>query len=510
MIPLSYNIGQSSPIPFSPLGGGEERSVVSQSEEAVVHPPALELSLSEQIAKEAQKCKILSFGSGCKPLLSFLNNDFPSSLEMGGLRFSCATSAYEAQKFSGNPELMRCFTTLNAEEAYIFSAKNYQLKDKDWLKNRTGAMEGVLQAKFLQNPQLLQKLLMTADACLVFHAPHKKMDPFWSDDTDGSGQNAMGRILMELRQKEGGYGPSSPLPSQIVSAEPPPVYPFSALNASDAEILAEIDEMNRQMDEKSYEQNTQIARRPENLEFTRFQSTNFPYDDTLVRLSSDRYINASFVLGKKKFIATQSPMPHTCQDFWTMVLDQGVRSVIMLNRLGDPGEQIYFPLHLGDRKQYGDITLELSETPLFKTDPTWRQLPNEEEPHAIIHRTIKVWKERHLPHIVHHFQYQNWIDLAAGNERAVAYLVQTVNRFRAENEGYATAIHCHAGVGRTGVVMALLKQLDLLQQGKEIALKQLIERMRSPLEGRCHSVVLVPDQYHFCHRVLRVMFPPKQ
>jgi tyrosine-protein phosphatase non-receptor type 3 len=308
---------------------------------------------------------------------------------------------------------------------------------------------------------------------------------------------------MELRQKRGGCGPSGPFPSGEIP--PKPIYALAPLNASDETILAEIEELNQQMDEKSYEKNTQIARKSKNLEFTRFRVNNFPYDKTLVPLCSKRFINASFVFGNK-FIATQSPMPNTCEDFWTMVLEQRACSVIMLNRIGDPGDDIYFPLTMNDRKRYGNIRLELTEAPLFKTDSTWRQPPHEEEPHAIIHRKVKVWKkDQQVHHIVHHFQYQNWLDLSAGNERAAAHLVQMVNPIRAG--GRPVVIHCHAGIGRTGVMIALLEQTAQLQQGGNFALKQLVERQRSPQEGRCHSMMQVPDQYHFCYRTLRVLFP---
>jgi ribA/ribD-fused uncharacterized protein len=467
-----------------------------------------ELGLPEQIAQETEKCKTLLFGPGCKPLFSFLNNEFSSSFEFGGFQFSCAESAYQAQKFLGRPELVRRFAPLDAKAAYELCAEKHLMKDQGWHKKRVETMNHILFAKFKQNPEVSKMLLATKDAHLIFHTQYKKMDPFWTDDSDGTGGNELGKLLMALRLKLGGSAPSSHPPKWEIL--PKPIYSLSPLNASDETILKEIRKLNGKMNEKAYEENTRIARKAKNLEFTRFRTNNFPYDKTLVPLSTKRFINASFVLGNK-FIATQSPMPHTSEDFWTMVLEQKAPIVIMLNRVGDPGDDIYFPLTLSDRKKYGNIRLELLEAPCFKTDLTWRQTPHEEDPHAIIHRKVKIWvKGQEGYHIVNHFQYQNWLDLSAGNERAAAHFVETLNPIRAENEGLPTVIHCHAGIGRTGVLIALLEQTAMLRRGGNFALKQLVERQRSPTEGRCHSMMQVDDQYHFCYRTLRILFPERK
>ena len=185
-----------------------------------------------------------------------------------------------------------------------------------------------------------------------------------------------------------------------------------------------------------------------------------------------------------------------------MVLEHDVSAVIMLNRIGDEGDEIYFPVGLHDQKNYGRIHLELLEKPLFTTDPSWRQAPHEEEPHAIIHRKLKIWRDKEDPRSVDHFQYQNWRDFSIGNVRAVAYLVRVVDAIRTEKKELPIAIHCHAGVGRTSSMITLLDQFKHLSTGT-VDVKRSVERQRSPTEGRCYSMMQSSDQYTFCYRVLR-------
>ena len=61
-----------------------------------------------------------------------------------------------------------------------------------------------------------------------------------------------------------------------------------------------------------------------------------PYKDNIVKLiSSNNFINASWIHLPYPyyFIATQGPLPHTIEDFWTMCYDNKVSVIIMLCNL---------------------------------------------------------------------------------------------------------------------------------------------------------------------------------
>lgn len=501
------SIGRSQSLP-SLSSSQDSASQPSTVDEETALPPA-EAALLEELLQAANKSKCVFFGQGCRSLFSFLDNDFPSPMEFGGRHYTCATSTYEAQKFHGRPDLMHLFTTLDARQAFALSAEKHMEKTLGWYDKRVETMYHVLRAKFGENPQLSRMLRSTADAYLSLHALHKNMDSFWTDDSDGAGQNKMGQLLMQIRREHGGPREAFPSPNYrelALSYLPSRIIPPS-LSKSDAEIRAEIDELNRQIDDEANKSHTQHARNPENGHFTRFKFNNFPFDKTLVPLSSRRFINANFVF-EREYIGTQSPMPHTNEDFWSMVLEHKAAVVIMLNRLGDPGDEIYFPLAMNDPRKYGNIHLALMEEPHFKSDPTWRHNPHEEEPHAVIHRKIKIWLDGVEEFcIVDHFQYLGWRDFSAGNERAAADLAKAAHAKR--KNASPVVVHCHAGVGRTSVMIAILEQYKQYLSKGIIDIKRNVERQRSQLEGRCNTMMQSTDQYHFCYRVLRILCEPE-
>ncbi|XP_030222500.1 receptor-type tyrosine-protein phosphatase zeta isoform X3 [Gadus morhua] len=67
-------------------------------------------------------------------------------------------------------------------------------------------------------------------------------------------------------------------------------------------------------------------------------SSVIPVESSRVRLSTSSedasdYINASFITGYRRcreFLVTQRPLPSTVRDFWTMVWDQGVQTIVSL------------------------------------------------------------------------------------------------------------------------------------------------------------------------------------
>ena len=54
-----------------------------------------------------------------------------------------------------------------------------------------------LDAKFTQHEDLRQLLLSTKPRNIVYH---KRSDDYWGDGGDGSGENQLGKMLMQLRK----------------------------------------------------------------------------------------------------------------------------------------------------------------------------------------------------------------------------------------------------------------------------------------------------------------------
>ena len=55
-----------------------------------------------------------------------------------------------------------------------------------------------LRAKFNQNDELKTMLLGTGEAKLV---EHTEKDSYWGDGGDGSGENMLGKLLIQVRQE---------------------------------------------------------------------------------------------------------------------------------------------------------------------------------------------------------------------------------------------------------------------------------------------------------------------
>ena len=82
---------------------------------------------------------------------------------------------------------------------------------------------------------------------------------------------------------------------------------------------------------------TEEFRNPDNTTLNRF--LNVPcYDHSRVpiqsRLDKNTYIHANFVPGfhsEKDYILTQAPLPETIKDFWSMVFDHDIDTIVMVS-----------------------------------------------------------------------------------------------------------------------------------------------------------------------------------
>ena len=83
---------------------------------------------------------------------------------------------------------------------------------------------------------------------------------------------------------------------------------------------------------------TYISNDVKNVDKNRYFNVK-PYDNNrvILRKTDDNdYINASFVPGysrERKFIATQAPLKSTFNDFWAMIDQYNVETIIMLTNL---------------------------------------------------------------------------------------------------------------------------------------------------------------------------------
>ncbi|GAB0189993.1 receptor-type tyrosine-protein phosphatase eta [Grus japonensis] len=218
-----------------------------------------------------------------------------------------------------------------------------------------------------------------------------------------------------------------------------------------------------------------------------------PYDISRVKLSdqsspTDDYINANYMPGynsKKAFIAAQGPLPNTIEDFWRMIWEKNIYSIVMLTKCVEQARtkcEQYWPDN--QSKNYGDIIVtKVSEIDL----PEWTirdftvEKSNTTESHTVRQFHFTSWPDHGVPettdllinfrHLVHEYSSQNPIDSP-------------------------TLVHCSAGVGRTGTFIAIDRLIQQIEMENTVDVYGVVYdlRMHRPL------MVQTEDQYIFLNQ----------
>ncbi|XP_051778581.1 receptor-type tyrosine-protein phosphatase eta [Erpetoichthys calabaricus] len=218
-----------------------------------------------------------------------------------------------------------------------------------------------------------------------------------------------------------------------------------------------------------------------------------PYDASRVKLLnqgniSGDYINANYMPGynsKKEFIAAQGPLPSTTADFWRMIWEQNVHTLIMLTRCNEQGRvkcEQYWPS--SNTQTFGNIQVSLvSDTATEEwtiRDFTIKN-PTSGEKRNIRHFHFTAWPDHGVPETT---------DLLI----KFRDLVREYMNLHSRNS--PTLIHCSAGVGRTGTLIALdhlIHQIDREGMADVYGIVYGL-RMHRPL------MVQTEDQYVFLNR----------
>ncbi|XP_072463707.1 receptor-type tyrosine-protein phosphatase H [Notamacropus eugenii] len=234
----------------------------------------------------------------------------------------------------------------------------------------------------------------------------------------------------------------------------------------------------------------------ENKNKNRFSNV-LPYDSSRVPLQpipgdpSSDYINASFIPGltdPREYIATQGPLPQTVGDFWRLVWDQQSCTIVMLTNCVESGRvkcEHYWPL---DAKpcSHGNLRVTLTGE------------------HVAEHWTIR---DLQLFHVelkkglsVRQFHYTVWPDHGVPQSPDPLLAFQALLREWLDQNvgGGLPIVHCSAGVGRTGTLIALDVLLRQLQKYQQVGVQSFVKKMRRsrPL------MVQTEGQYIFLYKTL--------
>ncbi|XP_066248500.1 receptor-type tyrosine-protein phosphatase H-like isoform X2 [Euwallacea similis] len=234
---------------------------------------------------------------------------------------------------------------------------------------------------------------------------------------------------------------------------------------------------------------------PENKRKNRFTNI-LPFDHTRVKLTNDEddeissdYINASYIKGfsgNSEYIATQGPLPDTACEFWKMVFQENVTIIVMVARFIESGKEKcfkYFPNN--------------HESMIFGDDFEVRcTVEIDFEIYCV--RTLQVRKDlRQLT--VTHMQFLEWPDFGIPQNNDSLLLFCHKMRMRWSHEGGMAVVHCSAGVGRTGTIIALDILTQALKEGGNVDVFNTVLELRKQRK----NMVQTTKQYMYIYQLLR-------
>lgn len=127
-----------------------------------------------------------------------MSNFYPAPVTLNGYRYPTSEHVYHTLRTPDSKQkraIAEASTPMDAANlGRNISSENTH---SDWkTKLRYPAMLYVVLEKYMQHPELAEKLIATGDTRIVEHSPY---DPYWGDWENGTGQNKLGEVLEIVR-----------------------------------------------------------------------------------------------------------------------------------------------------------------------------------------------------------------------------------------------------------------------------------------------------------------------
>eukprot|EP00095_Tigriopus_kingsejongensis_P005144 maker-scaffold100_size373717-snap-gene-2.51 protein:Tk05144 transcript:maker-scaffold100_size373717-snap-gene-2.51-mRNA-1 annotation:"receptor-type tyrosine-protein phosphatase alpha" len=254
-----------------------------------------------------------------------------------------------------------------------------------------------------------------------------------------------------------------------------------------------------QLPDRYPDRTTEVCDNPKNRPKNRYPDIKC-YDQTRVKLAEiedvefSDYINANYVYGykeRKKWICAQGPLDHTVADFWRMVYEQGVELVIMLTNLEEYNRikcAQYWP-QAGDHNY---CTRPVIINVAFCTETRYSDYIVRE-----LLMTVTKGENEKVIRKVFQYHYLQWKDFNAP-EHAPGMLKFSKRINEAWKGSSPIAVHCSAGVGRSGTLIAIDSLMQQLDDEGEVKIHKLISEMRHSRNYLVQSA----KQYIFVYRAI--------
>ncbi|CAD5213878.1 unnamed protein product [Bursaphelenchus xylophilus] len=184
------------------------------------------------------------------------------------------------------------------------------------------------------------------------------------------------------------------------------------------------------------------------------------------------YIHANTVVidgAERNYIAAQGPTDATVADFWRMVYQLNVSTIVMLCKVVEDNKAKcaqYFPMTPGKSEQYGvmEVDCKKAETEHGMMTYTLEVLPDGYNASSVIAKIYQMtdWPDRSVPK----------------NASPALRLLEVLPQGQ-------VLIHCSAGIGRTGTIIAIDSVCQRLMRGIETTIFETVKQIRAQ---RCQAV----------------------
>uniref|UniRef100_A0A7E4UVT8 Protein-tyrosine phosphatase n=1 Tax=Panagrellus redivivus TaxID=6233 RepID=A0A7E4UVT8_PANRE len=203
------------------------------------------------------------------------------------------------------------------------------------------------------------------------------------------------------------------------------------------------------------------------------------------------YVHANWATGiipdcQKQIICTQAPLPNTIADFWRMVWQEKVYVILMLCQVIENGKkkcEQYWPLKPGETMHVAGLSITNERVDSYKPDLQYTKI-------IITGPGSDGTKRRH---VLNHVLWDGWPDkgvpLSTTGALRLIFRTQTMT---------PAIVHCSAGVGRTGTIVALEMCMRVLASGAELSVYNIIKELRSRRFLACQTDL----QYLYVHRAI--------
>ena len=215
------------------------------------------------------------------------------------------------------------------------------------------------------------------------------------------------------------------------------------------------------------------------------------------------YIDGPFKMDEKCFIATQGPLKSTISKFYRMVYENDIKLIIMLCAFEEEGRkkcEHYLP-----HQTQSEITFEDNELRVALIKEEWVIMG------CLVKRELSIAHNGTVK-TISHIQMLNWPDHSEPDPSSgwdtLSYLIQSIAETRKTFPNIPILLHCSAGTGRTGTLIAIFnlvkclyffKQVNYDQQVKPFfSVFNMVRRLREQRPKMVSSI----EQYAFIYKFL--------